>query len=396
MTTQPRKSRRRRRQSNPPPSVFFPDEVITDILSWLPVKPLMKMKCVSKSWKTLISDPKFIKMHFNRSAARSPHFSLVTYKKPTEKYDYGFVPFPVTDLLENRSIIIPNDPYYRLDDKDCCEVVGSCNGLVCLLGYDKKVMWLRVWNPATRKISNKLGYLFNVNYRSNLWRFVFCYDNSTDTYKVVSLHYLSNKPNVSIFSLADNVWRSIQSFPLVPLQVLSSYRKLYGGVQFSCSVNWLAPKWSPNFDNDHCVIISLDLSTESYTQLMLPPSVENLAPSSNICVLMNSFCFSHDSNKTDFVIWKMTEFGDDKSWTQFLKFSYHNNLRINKRFDPVSLNLKPLHLSENGDTVVFVNCLQDQAILYNLRNDTVQKSRVNHKICWFSIKDYVESLVSAW
>lgn len=165
---------------------------------------------------------------------------------------------------------------------------------------------------------------------------------------------------------------------------------MYGGVQFGCTVNWLAPN----------VIISLDLSTETYTQWMLPPSANKSPRSSDVCVLRNFLCFYHDLNRTAFVIWMLTEFGDDKSWTQFLKISYHNirmnhKLRIDHfRVDDLHLNLKPVHLSENCDTMVFVNNLQNQAIIYNLRNNTVLKSRINHKICWFFINDYVESLVS--
>ncbi|AES77982.1 hypothetical protein MTR_7g022580 [Medicago truncatula] len=169
-------------------------------------------------------------MHLNRSA-RNPHFSLFYYP-------HRFVPFPSGRLLDNRHITFPKDPYYLLHDKDCSEVIGSCNGLVCLLGYSYDALnnysfWLRFWNPATRKISDRSGCFDDFNYKSNSWRFVFCYD-------------------------------------------------------------------------------------------------------------------------------------------------------------------KALHLSEDGDTIVFASCLDNQAILYNLRTNRVLKSRVNKKICWFSIKDYVESLVSTY
>lgn len=35
-------------------------------------------------------------------------------------------------------------------------------------------------------------------------------------------------------------------------------------------------------------------------------------------------CFYDNYNGTDLVIWQLTEFGDERSWTQFLKFSHHN------------------------------------------------------------------------
>ncbi|AES77984.2 putative F-box domain-containing protein [Medicago truncatula] len=423
MNTQLPNSRRLRSQSNLPPSVTLLDEVIAEILSWLPVRTLMQIKCVSKSWNTIISDPKFIKMHLNRSA-RNPHFSLVSYKTPTfDDDDHRFIPFPAGHLLDNRHITFPKDPYYLLHDKDCREVIGSCNGLVCLLGYSsaavntytyRQVIWLRFWNPATRKISDRLGSFDDFDYGSNSWRFVFCYDNSTDYYKVVALHYNGNVNSpvveVSIFTLGDNVWRTIQTLSFVPLQLLYSYWRMYDGVQFNCTVNWLARNRIPGTETYtvdwlapnttiiyEFVIISLHIGTETYTKLMLPPSADKSTHLSSVCVLMNSFCFSQDFNGTDFVIWKMTEFGDDRSWTQLFTFSYHNlRMNLNSRVVYSRLKLKPLHLSEDGDTIVFGSCLDNQAILYNLRTNRVLKSRVNKKICWFSIKDYVESLVSTY
>ncbi|XP_058766707.1 F-box protein At3g57590-like [Vicia villosa] len=130
--------------SSRPPILFLPNDLITNILSRLRVKYLIQMKCVSKSRNTLISHPIFIKMHLIRSSL-NPQFSLIS----SHKGDHSFVPFPVTLLWENRNIEIPHDPYYQLNDKNCDEIVGSCNGLVCLAGYSLneitsyKEMWLR-------------------------------------------------------------------------------------------------------------------------------------------------------------------------------------------------------------------------------------------------------------
>jgi hypothetical protein len=109
---------------------------------------------------------------------------------------------------------------------------------------------------------------------------------------------------------------------------------MYDGVQFNCTVNWLARNQIPSNTTIilEYVIISLHLGIETYTKLMLPPGAEKSTYLSSVCVLMNSLCFSEDFNGTDFVIWKMTEFGDDRSWTQFFTFSYHNlQMNLNSR-----------------------------------------------------------------
>src|SRR4051812_15081950 len=46
------------------PLPTLPFEIVVEILSRLPVKFLLQLQCVCKSWKSLISNPKFAKKHF--------------------------------------------------------------------------------------------------------------------------------------------------------------------------------------------------------------------------------------------------------------------------------------------------------------------------------------------
>lgn len=48
---------------NDPP--FLPLELVMMILSLLTTKPLVRFKCVSKSWYDLINSPDFIKLQLN-------------------------------------------------------------------------------------------------------------------------------------------------------------------------------------------------------------------------------------------------------------------------------------------------------------------------------------------
>nr|XP_017216364.1 PREDICTED: putative F-box/kelch-repeat protein At3g17570 [Daucus carota subsp. sativus] len=44
------------------------EDLLTEVLSRLPVKYLLRCKAVSKSWYSLISNPSFIKAHYQRHA----------------------------------------------------------------------------------------------------------------------------------------------------------------------------------------------------------------------------------------------------------------------------------------------------------------------------------------
>ena len=198
----------RRSLNGIPQPVFIPDEHITGILSLLPVKTLLRFRCLSKSHDSLISSSTFVKLHLTRSA-RNADLTLVSTS------DDNVLSFTAFRLLQDPPIIfnLPEDPYFQLDDKHCLDIVGSCNGLLCLFGHSFTAnfdieTWVRFWNPATRTISEKLGYTIhkNLDFHHNL---TFGYVNSTETYKVAYLVPNTNK--VRVFSMGDNVWRNIQN-----------------------------------------------------------------------------------------------------------------------------------------------------------------------------------------
>ncbi|RHN46099.1 putative F-box associated interaction domain-containing protein [Medicago truncatula] len=177
------------------------------------------------------------------------------------KKDTSVLPIFLSHFLESpsKSITQTTDPYYSLKEKDCTMVVDSCNGLLCLVGCSNEI-WFRVWNPATRTISDKLGHADLPDLTQTLLKFTFGYDNSTDTYKVVALEDAAAR----VFSLGDNVWRNIH-FPV--------YFYLDDGVHLNGSVNLLAIRdyirdyYDPRYITvEQVTIISLDLGTETYKE----------------------------------------------------------------------------------------------------------------------------------
>ncbi|KAI3944636.1 hypothetical protein MKW98_021094 [Papaver atlanticum] len=54
--------------------VCFDEDIVCDIPSRLPVKSLLRLKCVSKRWYSLIQDPYFVDLHLIRSKARQRLF----------------------------------------------------------------------------------------------------------------------------------------------------------------------------------------------------------------------------------------------------------------------------------------------------------------------------------
>jgi len=145
------------------------------------------------------------------------------------------------------------------------------------------------------------------------------------TYKVVALRAeksdASWKSMVKVFSVGDNCWRKIQGFNTVPVDWFIFHHQhihLNDGVHLNGTINWLT----------HMSIIHAEqfqiVSTETYRQILLPSDFIGV-PFIHLPVLrvlMDSLCFSYDSNKTEFVLWHMKEYGVQESWTQLFKISY--------------------------------------------------------------------------
>lgn len=200
--------------------------------------------------------------------------------------------------------------------------------------YKYEQILLYLWNPATAELSNPKVFLNKVEHlpyydgfdlpRFRSWKFAFGYDNSTDTYKIVALNLTSNKVKVWNFGRLNYFWGDRDDDdddddygkgwgPLIPLDNIYCHEGISNSVHVSGTLNWLAIRDdSPQGDHEYdwkfitieqFVIVSLDLSTDTYSQFLLPrcfKEVPHLEP--RLVVLMNSICFCHDFHGTDIVI----------------------------------------------------------------------------------------------
>ncbi|RHN46976.1 putative F-box domain-containing protein [Medicago truncatula] len=376
------------KKNRPPTVVVLPDDLIAEVLSYLPVKILLQFRCVNKYWKALIFDTVFIKLHLNRSASRDPKFTLVTYHADDMvdyvlDLGYSVVPYSIRRLIENPSFthsVIDDDCYFLMENYHT--IVGSCNGLICLSTFfGEDGYQFRLWNPATRTTKD-----FAVASR---------YDPE---------HHC--RSNVKILSLHDNVWRDIESFPVAPLHLDDTElhdRRVNCGVYLSSTLNWLAIHNhlhynSKNITVEQFVIISLDLGTETYNKYQLPRDFDEVPPEApTVGVLGGSLCFSYSYKEPDFVIWRMMKFGVEDSWTQFFKISYQD-LQIDHDYY-MATQLVPLLPYEDGHTLIIKRQYEHAAILYNWRDNKVERTKIIRDstydyVCWYSTMDYTESLVS--
>lgn len=118
----------------------LPEEVVLDILYKLPGKAICKLKCVSKGWLNVLSDPHFLKNHRDRSK-KKPNLLLV--REDDHKLNVSWSSIRGIDH-DAFTLSVDKDKYVGFPLKK----PSGC-GVICF--WDGKV-WFNVLNPSTHEL----------------------------------------------------------------------------------------------------------------------------------------------------------------------------------------------------------------------------------------------------
>ncbi|GMI96162.1 hypothetical protein like AT3G23880 [Hibiscus trionum] len=334
------------------PSPWFPQEIIGEILSNLSVKSLVRFRCVSKSLKSLISDPVFIKKHLNRTQ-NDPKLSkkrVLMKTSSTQNPDRCSIKsFNLSDTNEDSIVNTTEFEYPSTEVSRNDMIVGSCNGLICIAVREYKFFLV---NPALR-VFKKLPSLCIEVYTVYGFGFV----ASEDDYKVVRVFCYSNKTVedgymglVTVYSLRDNYWRRIDDMP---------YRAPANQVMkhVDGTLNWSAYRGR---DTGSYIIVSLDLAHETYREVMQPCYGDDEADRRILGVLDGCLCLLCDYWRRSCAdLWVMKEYGKRESWTLLVSLSC-NAVPRNACFGT------PLFVSGSGEIWL---CFGKDCIEYNPKED---------------------------
>lgn len=160
----------------------LPNEVVRkEIFTRLPIKSVVRFKCVAKSWLSLFSDPVFVKEHHTRSVAQNPndHDYLIANKSTTRIVMLSR--YKETFLLPSEKVAL----------------AGSIRGLVCL-SYDNKFSF---WNPAihqSKEFTVPLSTFSNANSHG------LSFDSASKEYKVVVVS--DDKLSAAVYCSHSDSW----------------------------------------------------------------------------------------------------------------------------------------------------------------------------------------------
>ncbi|XP_062162172.1 F-box/kelch-repeat protein At3g06240-like [Alnus glutinosa] len=262
----------------------LPNEVIAKILSRLPVKSVIRFRCVSKTWCSLISRPHFIATHLSRALYNPQNSSNLVFHHFDYRLKKDLSPAIRIHLLsldsrkQERSLIterldhdFTRDPSDFIGSRcihDCMKVIGSSNGLFCLTrGFDSYFLC----NPCIQKA------ISIPHPNMGLWGLAtqphgFGYCPKTDDYKVVRVVDVKGTTHslVDIYTLRTGAWRSF-SAPGLPYNFSESNS---GGTIFiNGTVHWPACTREHQRPFRH-LIVSFDMEYEVFHEMAVPKRLQ--------------------------------------------------------------------------------------------------------------------------
>ncbi|XP_059310639.1 F-box/kelch-repeat protein At3g06240-like [Lycium ferocissimum] len=325
----------------------LPPELTSEILLRLPVKTLLKMRCVSKSMLSLISSHQFIRNHLKLSA-NNQEFTYHRLLFRNFEFDNNSLTFYTYPLYPTKYEVpqhIPTELDFSCEDTfgDRYRILGSCDGLFCI---SRDFEDLFIWNPSTRKLKELPPSGINVPRTDSFddISYGFGYTELQSDYKVVEIvgSQHNNSYDVSVYSLRSNSWKRIQEYPNIILWD-------HSGKFLNGKIHWIAGDRVGGVR----FISSFNLADETFGNVALPDLNEyefdwEIGSSGrNICL----FCC--EENKTD--VWVMKEYEIVESWTKVFSIPSRD------------YEACPIFISQNNEILVH----QSRSLVwYNSRHNT--------------------------
>ncbi|KAK4259525.1 hypothetical protein QN277_005848 [Acacia crassicarpa] len=329
---------------------FLPHEIISSILKRLPVKSLLRFRCVCKDWNDLFKTSLFIKEHLHHSSH---------HRGPSLLLQCGYSTFSMLDS-DKKTLLPPsapsvNQPVY---------IIGSSYGLVCLQhSFQLRVSGsLFLWNPSTREVQCVPQIKNN-----HFCRIAFGFSRVVNDYKIVKI--FDYKP-AEVYSLSTGSWKKVEFIN----------RKLLKGVGFLGSfaatdqaIYWLSY-------HNQIDILSFDLATEVFT--FIPrPDVQYIHRHIRLIAYENKLALL--SGIEFWVMEEATSGGSGQRWSKTKVFG-----------GPCLRSLHPLNIWRNEVVFDFEHQPKVGINLFNLTSNKLKEFLIAGNYGIRSAFHYVETLAS--
>ncbi|CAH2037970.1 unnamed protein product [Thlaspi arvense] len=314
----------------------LPKDVVEEIFLRLPVKALIRLKSLSRQWRSTIESRSFTERHLKiaeRSRMDHPKVMVVSAEDPLKGIVPGAgIPRPDTNIgfrtfcLESASLVSFTLINFPIGFSYWTHVSESCDGLFCIHSAMTQSMY--VVNPATRWLRQLPPARFQILMHKfgptdTDWGemnsvFHLAFVKATD-YKLVWL-YNSDKYNADdsspnegvtkceVFDFRANAWRYLACNP--SYRIFHDQKPAYA----NGSVYWFTEPYDGRIE-----VVAFDIQAETFR--LLPKIIPAIAGSDphhiDMCALDNRLCMSrreHDTMIQD--IWRLKPSED--TWEKIL------------------------------------------------------------------------------
>ncbi|KAF5814536.1 putative F-box domain-containing protein [Helianthus annuus] len=119
---------------------LLPDDLMYNVLSRLPVKTIIRYKCVCKKWRDLVSDSYFVNLHLSRSREA---LMIFNYYEPFRPGNLMWVEIGHKALVQVKRLVLTE--YCAHVSCYWLSQVGSVNGLICSAYHCRGFL---IYNPV--------------------------------------------------------------------------------------------------------------------------------------------------------------------------------------------------------------------------------------------------------
>ncbi|PRQ26918.1 putative F-box domain-containing protein [Rosa chinensis] len=308
------------------------DDVVEIIILKLPLKSILKFRCVSKKLSCRISDYRFSRRHYKLARCQKTvnHRLIIISSSQMESLDLQ---------AKSSSIRKLTCPFLELEQWRFLQVtlLVSSSGLVCASLDPHKNFIL--WNPSTTFFSKlpdpDLGGYFSEEEAEEVEFSVYHYGfgcvSATDDYKLLIWFRInSDFEELLIFSWKNQIWRAISGAPKWINRITQSQ-----GALSNEKLHWHFDQNNGLYESheEEDCILTFDLENEEFGKLSLPDFDDNddhleyanlLGVSCEGCLYVLHHMEDWFSSMTSASIWYMKEYGVTDSWSKLfdLKISH--------------------------------------------------------------------------
>ncbi|RWR91037.1 F-box-like protein [Cinnamomum micranthum f. kanehirae] len=281
---------------------LIPEDIIMDILSRLPIHSLFQCTLVSKAWRDMIvHNPIFATMQHNRALENQNNTLLMFSHVNSPEVNLYLVEREAAGLRKLRVMDAKLTDHTCFNDRP--EILGSCNGLLCISFYRGHRVYIS--NPITgecKKLPSKErscdALVIGIGF-----------DSARKEYKVVRRVFIHEKPfsqKIEIHTLGTSSWRQVVNFPWSDRR---GSLNDFSDVLVNGSLHWCSRHQKPLH------ITSLDMSDEQFGVVPTPELTSrgdiHLMAWKGFLTMTQQLWVDNSMH-----VWVMKEYNVKESWTK--------------------------------------------------------------------------------